>query len=345
MGDLLMSSPAIHALKETFRCKITVLTSSMAATIAKYIPGIDNVIVSDVPWVKSDSNEGAPGFYQLAESLRKLKFDAAVIFTVFSQNPMPAIMLAYLAGIPQRLAYCRENPYELLTHWVPDKEPYSKINHQVLRDLGLVSSVQAFTKNDELTLQVPNGAYSAMEQKLKNKGVLLDNNWIIVHAGASESKREYPEERFKLLLKKIIHELNVQVILTGTVKDKILTEHLRAEIEDHSVCIAGLLSLDEFIALIDIAPMVLSVNTGTVHIATALKTPVVVLYAMTNPQHTPWKSPSAVFTFPLDEEIQSKNEILKYVREHVMEKTDYPDADDILVSMRKLMRIAQKRIA
>src|SRR5207253_9187958 len=104
MGDLLMSSPAIRALKETFRCKISVLTSSMAAGIAKYIPGIDNVIVSDVPWVKSKSNEGVPGFYQLAETLRKLKFDAAVIFTVFSQNPMPVIMLAYLAGIPERLS-------------------------------------------------------------------------------------------------------------------------------------------------------------------------------------------------------------------------------------------------
>jgi ADP-heptose:LPS heptosyltransferase len=345
MGDLLMSSPAIRALKETFRCQITVLTSSMAAGIAAHIPGIDNVIVSDVPWVKSNSNEGVPGFYQLAETLRKLKFNAAVIFTVFSQNPMPAIMLAYLAGIPERLAYCRENPYDLLTVWVPDKEPLSKINHQVLRDLELVSAVHACTKKDELSLQVPNGAYSRMEEKIKNEGIHLYNNWIIVHAGASESKREYPIERFNLLLKKIVNEFNVQVILTGTSKDKILTERLRSGIEHQSVSIAGLLSLDEFIALIDIAPMVLSVNTGTVHIATALKTPVLVLYAMTNPQHTPWKSPSAVFTYPVDEEFQSKNEILRYVSEHVMEKKDYPDPDDIITSMRKLMRTAHKRFA
>jgi ADP-heptose:LPS heptosyltransferase len=56
MGDLLMSSPAIRALKETFQCRITVLTSSMGKAVTQYIDGIDDVIVYDVPWVKSSEN-------------------------------------------------------------------------------------------------------------------------------------------------------------------------------------------------------------------------------------------------------------------------------------------------
>jgi ADP-heptose:LPS heptosyltransferase len=70
MGDVLMSSPAIRALTESFKSRITLLTSSMAGGISKYIPGIDEVIVSDVPWLKSKANEGAPGFYALVESSR-----------------------------------------------------------------------------------------------------------------------------------------------------------------------------------------------------------------------------------------------------------------------------------
>lgn len=124
MGDLLMSSAAIQALKETFKCRITVLTSSMAGGIAKHMPCIDEVIVADVPWVKSESHERAAGYTQLVERIRRMNFDAAVVFTVFSQNPLPAVLLAYLAGIKYRLAYCRENPYDLLSHWVPDREPY-----------------------------------------------------------------------------------------------------------------------------------------------------------------------------------------------------------------------------
>jgi lipopolysaccharide heptosyltransferase II len=345
MGDLLMSSPAIRALKETFKSKITVLTSSMAGGIAKYVPGIDEVIIADVPWVKSNSNEGVPGFYQLAENLRKRKFDAAVIFSVFSQNPMPAIMLAYLAGIPARLAYCRENPYELLTNWIPDDEPFSKINHQVLRDLELVASVGATTRNDELGVYVPNGAYSSMLQKLQNAGISFSNNWLIVHPGASEAKRQYPLEKFNFILNRITEELQAQIIITGTATEKTLTEKLRQGIEQRSVSVAGLLSLDEFIALIDIAPMVLSVNTGTVHIAAALKTPIVVLYALTNPQHTPWKVESEVFTYPVDEKLTSRNQILKYVSEHLMANCSYPEPAKVVQSVRRLMRNAPQRFA
>ncbi len=58
-------------------------------------------------------------------------FDAAVIFTVYSQNPLPAAFLCYLAGIPLRLAHCRENPYQFLTDWVKDTEPEQNVRHEV----------------------------------------------------------------------------------------------------------------------------------------------------------------------------------------------------------------------
>lgn len=345
MGDLIMSSPAIRALKESFRSKITVLTSSMAGRIAKQFSFIDEVIVSDVPWVKLKSNEGAAGFYQLVEELRRQKFDAAVIFSVFSQNPMPAIMLAYLAGIPSRLAYCRENPYDLLTEWVPDKEPFSFINHQVTRDLKLVEYVGAHTKTDELSIDVPADAYAEVHQKLLDVGVTGERSWIIVHPGASEPKREYPAERFHNTLRAIVRELDVDILLTGTASEKRITEHLRTGIETNTYSLAGMLNLEQFMALIDIAPLVLSVNTGTVHIAAALKTPVVVLYALTNPQHTPWKCPSKVFTFPVEDELQSNNEILRYVSDHVLKDCGYPCPAEVVASVKSLMRTVHQRYA
>ena len=117
MGDLIMTGPALRALKESFGCKITILTSSMAAGIAILMPEIDEVMIFDVPWVKNQVTPDPEVFNKTIRLIQKKKFDAAIIFTVYSQNPMPAIMLAYLAGIPKRLAYCRENPYELLTDW------------------------------------------------------------------------------------------------------------------------------------------------------------------------------------------------------------------------------------
>ena len=105
MGDLIMSGPAIRALKQTFSSKITLLTSSMAAPITPYLPEIDDVVVFDLPWIKAKEVVANEEIFTLVQQLKKRRFDAAVIFTVFSQSAMPAAMLAYMAAIPLRLAY------------------------------------------------------------------------------------------------------------------------------------------------------------------------------------------------------------------------------------------------
>src|SRR5215217_4160160 len=88
MGDLIMSVPAIRALKETFSAKITVLTSSMAASIVPSIAEIDDAMVFDLPWVKAADTIANEEIFTLVQLLKQRKFDAAVIFTVFSQNPL-----------------------------------------------------------------------------------------------------------------------------------------------------------------------------------------------------------------------------------------------------------------
>ena len=50
------------------------------------------------------------------------------------QNPLPAAFLCRLADVPRRLAYCRENPYQLLTHWAPEREPEKLLRHEVQRE-------------------------------------------------------------------------------------------------------------------------------------------------------------------------------------------------------------------
>src|SRR5215217_518921 len=141
MGDLVMSGPAIRSLKQGLGAKITVLTSSMAAGVAAFMPGIDETITYDMPWVKTHASPEAESLSGLIDEIKAMQFDAAVIFTVYSQSPLPSAMIAYQAGIPKILAYCRENPYGLITDWVVDKEPYHYIKHQVERDLNLVAHV------------------------------------------------------------------------------------------------------------------------------------------------------------------------------------------------------------
>lgn len=324
MGDLLMSSPAIRALKETFHCHITLLTSAMGNLIAPFIQEIDEVILADLPWVKTKKTVDEKKISSLIEQLKKKNFDGAVIFTVYSQNPLPAAMLAYMAGIPKRIAYCRENPYDLLSDWVVEKEPYTIIKHQVERDLTLVKAINANVHSEKLRISFSESAKKAAIKKIAQMGVNPEDDWLIIHPGVSETKREYPEDYWIETGKLLRDKLGFQVLITGSGNEKDLCDRIQNGIGNASFSLAGFLSIEEFIALISVSPLVISVNTGTVHIASATQTPVIVLYALTNPQHPPWKVHSSVLYYSVKEELRSKNQVVSYVTENVMDKTVPP---------------------
>lgn len=338
MGDLIMTAPAMRALKQSFGAKITVLTSSMAKGIVKHIPEIDDALIFDLPWVKTKNAPDVESINKIVSVIKERNFDAAIIFTVYSQNPLPTAMLAYLAGIPRILAYCRETPYHLLTDWVPDKEPYTLIKHQVRRDLDLVATIGAFTDNENLYLMVQEELWQLITKKLIETGVDINKPWLILHAGVSERKREYPIRKWADAAQKLISEKGYQILLTGSLDEKPLTDALENIIGEGSFSVAGLFNLDEFVCLVKHAPIMLSVNTGTVHIAAAVGTPVVVLYAQTNPQHTPWNVANKVLQFPVPAHLHSRNEVIVHVNNSLYNKSiDLPSADDILTAMDELL--------
>lgn len=337
MGDVLMSAPAMQALKETFRAHITLLTSSVGAAIAQFIPGIDDVISYDVPWVKHKDRSAGARIAEVVEVIAKRKFDAAVVFTTFSQSCLPAAMMLYDAEIPLRLAYCRENPYDLLTHWLPEKEPYTMLRHQVRRDLDLVSTIGARIRDERIPLNVDFSQWREIAIQLDHAGFDTDRRWLLFHPGVSEGKREFPTQRWIDAGKEIVRE-GFQIVCSGSAGEATLCSEICAGIGSNAFSLAGKLTLAQFITLIAQTPLVVSVNTSTIHIASATYTPVIVLYALTNPQHGPWRTNGKLLPFDVNPEIRSKNEILVYTREkyypaHIQEIT----AADILKAVKEVV--------
>jgi len=339
MGDVVMTSPALRALKETLDCHITLLTSTMGGLITSFIPEIDSTIIADLPWISTRSFPTPETCSELIDQLRAHHFDLAVIFTVYSQNPLPAAFLCWMAGIPRRLAYCRENPYHLLTDWVPDKEPYSIIHHQVERDLFLVSHLGATTSDDALHLSYsPNARHWAME-KLRAIGLDTSRPWITLHPGVSEKKREYPIPLWIDTIRLVREQLHTQLLITGSNMDIPIAEQLAAAIPEGIYAAAGLLTIEEFIATIAASQLVICVNTATTHIAAAVGTPQVLLYAQTNPQHTPWKARAAILQLPVERSGRSRNEVIRYVNDKLYD-TDipYPTPHAILDAANLILR-------
>jgi lipopolysaccharide heptosyltransferase II len=297
LGDVLMTSPALRALKAGRQGRrLTLLTSPAGAVAGRAIADVDEVLVYEAPWIKATPlRADAAHDRETIDALRARRFDGAVVFTVYSQNPLPAALLAYLADIPRRLAFCRENPYQLLTHHADETEPQGGIRHEVRRQLDLVAAIGCSVADERLSIRVPDAARARVAAMLASLGVDA-RRAVVVHPGASAPSRRYPPESYAEVARRLVLELGRQVVFTGEASEAPLVEEIRTALRAPSHSLAGRLSLEELGALLASVGLLVSNNTGPVHVAAAVGTAVVDLYALTNPQHTPWKVPHRVLS-------------------------------------------------
>lgn len=290
-----MTVPAIRALKAGRPGrKVTLLASPAGAAAAGLVPEIDAVMLYDAPWMKATAPRSSAPDLALLKRLAAGRFDAAAIFTVYSQNPLPAAMMCFLADIPLRAAYCRENPYQLLTDRLPETEPQHGVRHEVRRQLDLSAALGAASGDERIALRVPPPAQRRAAEVLAALRLTPRGPWAVVHPGASAPSRRYPPELFAEAAALLVRRHGVRVVFTGSREEIPLVEHIRGRMRAPSDSLAGRLDVPELAGLIAAAGVLVSNNTGPVHLAAGVGTPVAVLYALTNPQHTPWAVPSRV---------------------------------------------------
>jgi lipopolysaccharide heptosyltransferase II len=313
LGDVLMCTPAMRALRDALPGRsLTLLTSPSGAAAAPYLAEVRDTIVHAAPWMKTGIPAHPDALLELAALLAARRFDAAVVFTTYTQSALPAALLCWLAGIPLRLAHCRENPYHLLTDWIPDPEPQLMVRHEVQRQLDLVRHAGAKPavadppagvaapagpppqKAPGLSFALQAADLASVRARLLRLGIDADRPWLLLHPGASAASRRYPPGHWARVLALLAQRSGLPVVITGSATEMELVEDIRAASGTAAHALAGQLSLGELGAALRLAAVALTNNSGPAHIAAAVGTPVVNLYALTNPQHTPWNVRSRV---------------------------------------------------
>ena len=300
LGDVLMSTPAIRALKNSVPARrITLLSSASGSAAAPYVPELHDAIVYAAPWMKSSGPHNSAIDLALIRMLQSRRFDAAVIFTSYSQSPLPAALLCTLADIPLRVAHCRENPYHLLSDWVRDPEPHDKVRHEVRRQLDLVAAVGSHTREQRLSFSIPAADIAWARQRLDALDIDPAQPWLLLHPGASAPSRRYPASQWRDVADRFATTLHCPLVFTGAASETALIALIRHAMDAPSHSLAGALTLGRFAAMISLAPLIITNNSAPAHLAAAVGTPVVDLYALTNPQHTPWQVPCRVLFHPV----------------------------------------------
>ena len=295
-GDVLMCSPALHALASHGH-RVSLLTSAAGALAGAGIAALDrvdgerSVLRFDAPWMKASAPCAPDAVAQAAGQLRERQFDGAVIFTSHTQSPLPAALLCQMAGIPLRLAHCRENPYQLLTHWVRETEP-EQLRHEVQRQLDLVATLGCSSDDTHLQLDIRAADRAAAGKLLCEAGLAEGAPYLLLHPGASAPSRRYPAQRWLEVLPLLATRIDLPLVIAGGSNELALASTLSAmgtAMGTSCINVAGKTSFGMLAALIEGARVLVACNSAPAHIAAATRTPVVDLYALTNMQHTPWR--------------------------------------------------------
>jgi lipopolysaccharide heptosyltransferase II len=307
LGDVLMTTPALAAIRQNApQASLSLLASPAGAALDGMLPDVDDTIVFEAPWVKAGVDAASRGELgaserRLVDDLAARRFDAAVIFTVCTQSALPAALCCRLAGIPLRLAHSRENPYALLSDWVADREQVATgMRHEVQRQLALLAAVGWGVDDDRLRIGIAADARVRVAARLAAHRVAPEKGYFVVHPGASAPARRYAAAGYAAAAEAIARHSGCTPVFTGAADERALVEELRGRMAAPGVSLAGELSIAELAALIVGARVLVCNNTGPAHLAAAVGTPVVVLYAQTNPQHTPWRVRSRVLYHDVD---------------------------------------------
>jgi ADP-heptose:LPS heptosyltransferase len=280
IGDVIMLGPALRAVKETSpQARLTLLASPGGTTAVPLLPWIDDVITWRPIW---QDVGGRMAFdpareRELIDLLAQRGFDAALIFTSFSQTPHVPGYVCHLAGIPLRAGESKEFAGSTLTtelKGTPDQL------HQAERNLRLVEQLGFIANDRQLMVAIPQEARAAVAALLSAAGIDADKPFILLHPGASAQARRYPAERYGVLAR-LLTRRGWQILVTGVERETDLIEEVIEHAPEAHYLIGGT-TLAEYAALVERATLVICNDTLPMHLADAVRTPEVVLFSGTD---------------------------------------------------------------
>jgi heptosyltransferase-2 len=295
-----MCEPALRGLRRLFPdAQITLLVKPAVADLFTGHPSLTRVLIYD----SKGRHAGLSGKWALAEQLRRQSFDLAVLF----QNAFEAAFLTFLAGVPRRYGYATDGRSLLLSNpvAVPDRRA---LTHQVryywdlLKPLGLTGDPPA------PELVVSPEEEQAMAGRLAQGGLTANDVVVGINPGSTYggAKRWLPEryaEATERLCRTIreSRDQQVGVVIFGAKGEERLGQDIAARLSSPSLVLSGATTIRELMAALKRCAMLLTNDTGPMHIASAFQVPLVAIFGPTDWRTTsPFGSAHAIVRQPVD---------------------------------------------
>lgn len=284
VGDVVFSSAVFEALHEAYpQAQISCLAAPRVQEVLEAIPFVHEIILYEekgrhkTPW----------GKWELIAELRREKFDAAFLL----HRSLTRALLVFLAGIPVRVGYQTKGRKILLTH--SGSEPLEPVHRQDYY-LGVLEIFGISAQKRESRLSVDAELTTRVGHLLSGLGIGEKDFLLILNPGGNWDLKRWPKENFSKLIECLLENYNsrpnFKIALNGAHKDIPLMEEILRPLDlscqQRVINLAGKINLRELMALMKRANLVVSADSGPLHIASSVGTPTIGIFGPTSPEIT-----------------------------------------------------------
>lgn len=292
LGDVLLSIAAIRALRQARpHAEIHALVGPWSAEALANITELDVVLTMDFPGF----NRSKPAhpiwapyeqLWRASRQLRMIGYGSAIIMR---RDHWWGALLAYLAGIPERIGYDQADVTQFLTDAIPIVQ-----EHAVEQNLRLVQRWTGVIHADEIDnrFHVDPNNQQYIDDYLLNWRIEADEPIICIHPGAGAWSKLWQEEKWATVADTLSEQLNVHIVFTGGEQEAGMVQRIAAYMRYRPCIMVGDTRVDQLAALYKRAKVVLGPDSGPLHLAAAVGTPTVALFGPADPlEFRPWGNP------------------------------------------------------
>jgi heptosyltransferase-2 len=270
LGDVVLSTPVLGALRRRFpHAFIAMMVRSACREILDGHPSLNEVIAYD----KEGAHCSVAATIRFARSLRRYEFDTALVLHPSNRSHW----IPWLAGIPVRIGYRRKSAW-LLTHRLPHRK-HEGDRHEAAYTLQMLE-IFGITPEGPPQPRIPVSAQAArrLERILAEGAVAPAERLVAIHPSASCVSKRWLPERFAQVADRLIVEHGVRICLVAGPAEAPHAQQVIRSMRQPALNLAGRLSVAELAALLQRCRLLISNDSGPVHVAAALGTPVVAIF-------------------------------------------------------------------
>ncbi|MFA5402718.1 MAG: lipopolysaccharide heptosyltransferase II [Candidatus Omnitrophota bacterium] len=269
IGDVLLSTPVIKALRDKYpQAYIAMMVSPYAKDIVEGNPYLDKVIIYD----KDGAHKSWLNSLRFAQGLKKKKFDLALILHPVNRTHL----VSFLAGIPKRIGYDRKLGF-LLTDRIRHTKQLGE-KHELEYNLDLLKYLDIDAQEKDLYMPIKPESEKWVKELFKQENIHEADRLLAIHPAASCPSKIWPPERFAQAADKLAQSYGFKVFIVAGPKDLKAAEAVAKQMRSGVINLAGKTSVSQLASLLKRCALFISNDSGPVHIASAIGTPVISIF-------------------------------------------------------------------